>query len=783
MDTLMPGRASGKVEVYLLFTILRGGGIIMKKIGFLFFTLAMGFALGIGVNSYSIAQQSASQPEEFTLEEITVTAEKRVENAQKASVALTAITGEDIQEKSFDKLENVLGSVPGLSVQATSPTGSGVYIRGVGSNVDTNIADPSVAINIDGVYYSKGEVAFSTMYDTERVEVLRGPQGTLYGRNAIGGTVNVVSKNPTDSLDVSANVKIGNFNLREYDAVLNVPLTEKLWSRFSVMKQDRDSYYSPNGDSANKLGFRVKLYYKPTDSLAINFTYDYSADKGYGKPQVPVPGSAGKLFIPMPGLLYPEILTTGWVTAPLSDAWATDEYHPAPKQDNWFQTYSLQMNYDFPWASLTVFPSVAKNHRDFLLVGAIFGTILGETEESQADVSSPYEETQYSMEVRLQSPADSNIKWMAGYYGQKSENDAVNASEDPTTFDDTDWHTIIYNQPTLTNAYFAQLTIPFTDQFRVTAGARKSTDDREKKYRFAINGGLVPGNDYYEEGGSTGSYDSGVLKYKDSAGNTTYKAGIEFDLSDSSMTYAQLTTGFKAGGLNQTIPPEIFKPEELTSYSIGSKNRFLGNTLQVNFEGYYYDYNNFQVQIGIFRPNTLTGAMEMVPMYVTNAKKGTMYGAELETDWAASQNDLLKASLSWMHTEYGSVVLPPNPFAGTPPTDIKGWQMSNSPNWVVILGYDHTIALDDGAQIITNLNTKISAQYYATPEEYLPGALQESYHLSNASATYYAASGKWSLGLWCNNIENKAQTLRTHPLYRRLITDPRTIGLSLNLKL
>jgi iron complex outermembrane receptor protein len=175
--------------------------------------------------------------------------------------------------------------------------------------------------------------------------------------------------------------------------------------------------------------------------------------------------------------------------------------------------------------------------------------------------------------------------------------------------------------------------------------------------------------------------------------------------------------------------------------------------------------------------------MDMIPMYVTNAKKGTMYGAELETDWAASQNDLLKASLSWMHTEYGSVVLPPNPFAGTPPTDIKGWQMSNSPNWVVILGWDHTIPLDDGAQITTSLNTKISAQYYTTPESYLPGALQESYHLSNASATYYAASGKWNLGLWCNNIENQAQTLRTYPLYRQIITDPRTIGLTLNLKL
>jgi iron complex outermembrane recepter protein len=753
----------------------------MKKFLIFFFTLAMGIVFIPGGNFYANAQAPA-KGDEFTLEEITVTAEKRVESAQKASVAITAITGDDIKEKSYDRLENVLQNVPGLSIQATSPTGSGVYIRGVGSNVDTNLADPSVAINVDGVYYSKGEVAFSTMYDTERVEVLRGPQGTLYGRNAIGGSVNVVSKNPTGSLDAAANMKFGNYNLREYDAMLNVPLTEKLWSRFSIMKQDRDGYYTNGGDNANKLGFRAKLSYKPTENLSFLFVTDFSSDKGLGKPQVPAPGSAGKLPQFMPWI-DPNIVTEGWKTGALSDAWSTDNYHPAPKQDNRFQTYSLQINYDSPWASLTVFPSLNRNYRNFLLIGAIFGTAMGETEEVASEVSSPYEETQYSLEVRLQNPEDSTIKWMAGYYGQKSKNDAVDAAQDPTTFTDNDWHTIIYNQPTLTNAFFAQVTYPFTDRFRFTGGARTSTDNREKKYRFAINGGLMPGDDYYTEGGSTGSYDSGILKYKDSAKNATYKVGIEYDLGDSSMAYAQWTTGFKAGGLNQTIPPEIFKPEELVSYSIGSKNRFLGNTLQVNFEGYYYDYNNFQVQIGKNAVNKMTGETEMIPMYVINAKKGTMYGAELETDWAVSRNDLLKASMSWMHTEYGSVVLPFNPFAGLPPTDIKGVQMSNSPNWAVNLGYEHTIELDNGAQITTSLNTKISAGYYTTPEVQLEGAWQDSFHSSNANATYFSADGKWSFGLWCNNIENKAQTIRLYPLYRRIVSDPRTIGLSINLRL
>jgi iron complex outermembrane receptor protein len=752
----------------------------MKRFYLCLSALATTLVFGVAMHSYADAQET-NKGEEFTLEEITVTAEKREVNAQKTSVALTAITGEEIQEKSYDRLENVLQDVPGLSIQATSPTGSGVYIRGVGSNVDTNIADPSVAINIDGVYFSKGEVAFSTMYDTQRVEVLRGPQGTMYGRNAIGGTVNVISNNPTGSVDAAANIKFGNYNLQEFDGMLNIPLTEKLWGRFSVMKQDRDGYYSDGGNDANKLGFRAKLSYNPTENLFFLFTSDYSSDKGLGKPQVPEPGSAGNLppFLPW---VDPTIPATGWTTGPVSDPWTTDDYHPSPEQDYRFQTYSLEIDYDTPWASFTVFPSINKNYRNFFMIGAIFGTAIGETEESAAEVSSPYEETQYSLEFRLQNPDDSVIKWMAGYYGQKSKNDAVDATQDPTTFTDSSWHTIIYNQPTMTNAFFAQVTLPFTDRFRVTGGARISTDDLEKKYRFAINDGLQPGDPYYEEGGSTGSYDSGILTYKDSTNNPTYKAGLEYDLGGSSMAYAQVTTGFKAGGLNQTVPPEPFEPEELVSYSIGSKNRFMGNTLQVNFEAYYYDYNNFQIQIGKMMVNEMTGDTEMIPMYVTNADKGTMYGVEAETDWALSGNDLLKASLSLMHTEYGSVVLPFNPFAGLPPANLEGIQMSNSPNWAITLGYDHTLDLENGAQITVSLNTKISAGYYTTPEVQLPGAWQDSYHLSNANATYFAANGKWSLGIWVNNIENDAQTVRLYPLYRRMITDPRTIGMSLNLR-
>jgi len=790
----------------------------MKKCIQVYLSLTAGFFILIsGLPVSLFAQETGSS--EFTLEEITVTAEKRVENVQKTSIAITAVSGDDIQEKSYDKLENILANVPGLSLQATAPTGSGVYIRGIGSNVNTNLADPSVAINVDGVYFSKGEVAFSTMYDTERVEVLRGPQGTLYGRNAIGGTVNVLSKNPKDEVDAEVNLKLGNYNLKEIDAMINIPITETFWSRFAIMKQDRDGYYSDGGDSADKTGFRGKLTYKPTDNLSVLFSADLSADKSRGKPQVPVAGSAGHLPIfmewtvpdeytvdPDTGVItngpdgvaddvigadgsdgsngIPDLIDTGWETGGISSPWTNDEYHPSPKQNNWFQTYSLQVDYDLPWASMTIFPSVSKNHREFVMIGAIFGTATGETEETAVETSTPYEETQYSLEFRLQSPSESLIKWAAGYNWMKSKNNMIDP-QDPTTYTDDDIHITLYDQPQTTNAFFAQITYPVTESFRVTAGARTSTDNRTKKYRWAVsNNGVLPSSPYYALGGSTGSYDSGLLTYEDDVKNTTWKGGLEYDLSDSSMLYAQVTTGFKAGGLNTaTVPITSFKPEELISYSIGSKNRFLQDRLQVNGEAYYYDYKNFQLMTGTSAANILTGELEDVTQYVINADSGTLYGAELETDYMLTYSDLINVGLSWQHTEYGSVILPYNPFTGTGPTDIKGQEMSNSPKWTASIGYNHTVQLPDDATILIGLKTKFSAGYYTTPEISLPGSWQKNYHLSDLSATYSPATGKWSTGLWCNNIENKAQTIQTYPLYRRMITNPRTIGLSLNLHL
>lgn len=273
-------------------------------------------------------------------------------------------------------------------------------------------------------------------------------------------------------------------------------------------------------------------------------------------------------------------------------------------------------------------------------------------------------------------------------------------------------------------------------------------------------------------------YDTGVIEYENVQDNTTYKGGVEFDVNDSSMLYASLTTGFKAGGLNLQSAPVVtsYDPEELVAYSIGSKNRFLNNRLQVNAEAYYYDYDGYQVQCYVNVNNALTGEEEQQQMNL-NADTGFNMGLELEVEYLLTANDRVDLSVAYMDAEYGSVVIPPGPFYSED-FDLDGKRMANTPEYSGTLGYEHIWNLEDGGILTGRVETKFSDGYWATHEQYLPGAWQDSYTMTNFYLTYGFPSGKYSVGLWGKNLENEDVTVRTMPAYRRVIMAPRTLGIN-----
>jgi iron complex outermembrane receptor protein len=770
----------------------------MQKSKTCLFIILLGMMFILGSFPSVNAQQSSS--DEFTLEEITVTAEKRTEDVQKVALSVTAVTGDLIRESAQNTLQDVLRNIASVEV-GYSNRGGQINIRGIGSYVDTALADPAVAVIEDNIYNGNSLATFGNMYDTQRVEVLRGPQGTLYGRNATGGTINVVSNTPSHEFELTGNAQFGDYNLKHFDGAVNFPLSEKWAARVAFLRETHDGYLSSGDMDLNVLGTRAKVLYEASDNFSVLATYEYFWEKDHGSNSVPLPGSKGNLprLGPPPSFGYtkpdvnndgiaddyldadgnivaggngtPDLIDTGWIVPVGADEWTVDEWHPAGLLYSRKTAYSLQFDWDFRWGLLTAIPSYAEtyNHNvDSHLAGISQSTSMDYTDsESQENARE-----QTSAEVRLTSPSDSAFKWLGGFYYMSSKNVAIGGpnEQDPTTWRDDKYHVGLRSEPILSSAIFGQATYPVTDSFRMTGGIRAAKDTLKKTYRIGLS----------NTGGDV-LYDTGWQKYSQDINSTTYKFGVEFDPAEESMLYAQVATGFKQGGLNTTAPPTGFKPEELVAYELGMKNRFMDNRMQLNFEVFFYNYENMQAQMPDFAPIGDTGQTDMI-MKIMNADTGKLKGADMELMYLLTEHDLVNISASYLSSEIGGFILPPNPFGNDSSFDMEGRQMSSSPKWAGTIAYEHTWEVESGATFTARLDTKISAGYYRTLEQWQPYAWNDGYHRSNFNATFRPAEGKWSAGVWVKNIENGAQYTWSVPFWRAQIKDPRTFGMNISLK-
>jgi iron complex outermembrane recepter protein len=290
-------------------------------------------------------------PRTGELKEIVVTAERRKESAQRTSISLSAISGEDARARGETSLQDVISETPALTIQST-PQGGQIYIRGIGSSGDSNWVDPAVGLMIDGVYSGRAEAVMGSLYDVARIEVLRGPQGTLYGRNSTGGTINVIANEPERTFGAAANTQFGNYDLRHIDGMLNMPINDAVQARLAVLRETRDGYFSNNGYASDLTGARLKLKARPRNDLTLSLTLDHYRQTGDGATTVPREGTNLPPFANWPK--YP---------ADSQDPWYVDPVHPADKQDIRFDTVSAQIDYDMGFASLTVIPAWVTSKR------------------------------------------------------------------------------------------------------------------------------------------------------------------------------------------------------------------------------------------------------------------------------------------------------------------------------------------------------------------------------------------------------------------------------------
>jgi len=697
--------------------------------------------------------------DEFTLDEIIVTAEKREENVQKTPISIAVISADEIKDKSLTSVDTILDNIVGVQIQGQG-TGAQIFIRGIGlNNLDTAYGDPAIALNVDGIQQQRGGAIGQSTMDIERIEVLRGPQGTLYGRNATGGAVNVVMVQPKDKFETSARVQIGNYDVRTYEAMVNIPIYSKLALRVSGIRDGRSTYMSgplATGEQ-NQTTARLKAQFKPSDDFTLSGTIEYRKDKSTG----------------------------GFASVPVSNLEADDPWYnpatttggPGGGSTNWSESwnYSLTVNWNImDWAVFTFIPAISTNETHFTM------------RAGSMEPPPPYPKgSQTTYEARLSNASDSRITWTMGAFLWDS---SVSNADQPAP-NRAGLQIQQLDRPTNAWAMFGQMTYPFTDAFRGVAGFRYNNDKRTQQYRIIMVDEDLNIVD-----------DSGIKTLGQSVAKPTFKAGLEYDLAQDSMVYLQASSGYKSGGVtfNYLIDTETgefthaeemkFDEETSMSYEFGSKNRFLNNRLQVNGAVYLTVYEGAQVMMW----KRIVEDEDPI-LYIGNAGPSNMYGAEIETTYLLTKRDQMNVNVSSMKGEYTDLTVEYDSpaWAGggdNPPLTLDNTPMANMPRLNLQLGYRHTFDLGDYGTFAATVDTNYKTKYYNNIETNIEGAEVPSHHISNLYLSWSSPKGMWSASAFVKNIENKAIARMAtkgggpNPTPTVMLNAPRTYGAALTLK-
>jgi iron complex outermembrane receptor protein len=656
------------------------------------------------------------------LGEIVVTASKRSENLQRAAISITAISSASMQARGLTDMGQLAGLAPAVQFQPSFLLLT--YIRGVGNYSSQPAVDQSVAYNVDGIYLDRPYAVPNLMFDLERIELTRGPQGTLQGRNSTGGSVDLITARPTMDFAAKASVSAGNYGLIATEGMINVKLADDIALRISGGSSQHNGYFDNGFGDQNAMGVRARLLAHPTSRLEILLTGEYSRQNAKGPTDSPCPpGSADVACI---GVKWrPFAGTAGQGTAATID-------EPQVLKDTNYAVYA-QVNYDLDFATLTWVPNYRSvKYRSNQAYSAAFG------------YAPAVRDQMHSEELRLASKAGSPITWVAGlYYGRqhsREQNYFLTGLGPSITVNEPGFETVthVYFKNDIdryvyrSQSVFGQVSVPLFDGFRVVAGGRYTQDKKTLEGRT----GLVVA------GPTLVTVDVGG---RQKLNRFTYKAGVEYDIAPQVMGYANISTGFKSGGVNG-VPPNsgvspIFGPEKNTAYQAGIKSRFFDNRLQINTEAFYYDYRGYQTSSFFTTAQGITIGLNV------NSQKARMYGGEVEANFLLTPNDRFDANMSLLHAKYVTFVVPATGL------NLSGGRLQNAPGHTFNLGYGHTFELASGGKFVAHGEGHYESNQYVD-YRLSPGSLQKGYFRGNADLTYTAPDGRWTLGAFVNNITN-----------------------------
>jgi iron complex outermembrane receptor protein len=721
-------------------------------------------AAGLLSTGGALAQNTDASPEtpkaSKGIAEVVVTAQKIAQPAIRTPVALSVLGGDDLREAGITDALALGERVPNIQLGQSSGKLQ-IAIRGVASFDTTEKGDPSAAFNIDGAYISRPEAQTGAFFDLERVEVLRGPQGTLYGRNATAGAINVITAKPGKNLEGRVGVEVGNYGSKRVDGMLNIPVNEVLALRAAVTANRRDTYLHPgqNTDTAlesrdNKAG-RIHALASFTKDTSLLLTAETVKTGGIGSTPVPLsnffdgtpidrlpfspPGTGNNIKDPVYVDRGSEVQQT-----------LTGRLRPgAANRDNKADALRGEFKTVIGPVGLTYQVAHLKTDIDEVSNGTYFGFPFNSDRAGGARST--------SNEIRFNSVTAGPLRWVAGLYSfHEGLDNSANFRTYITLPNGATPVTVVPYLQRVDNrsrAAFGQLTWSVRNDTRVIVGLRRTKDDKSGSDPLA--GAAAPA-------GSTRS--SAAYSTAVSFSDTSWKLGVDHDLSRSVMLYASAATGYKAGGFNDQVSAGAYAPEHLKAYEAGVKGRFMENMLQVTASVFHYDYRDQQLS-AVVCP---TADPISCGTRTTNAANSKVDGAELEATLRVGENGTLNGNLALTRAAFRNYK--PNATA-----DWSGQLLDRAPERGAGLGYTHVFPLDGAGELSTTVSTRYTGAYFISDPSSAVRYRQPSYHKSDLAVGYTTSNGKLTLQAFAKNLEDQI-TLESRVPGAFFIGDPRTFG-------
>ncbi len=651
----------------------------------------------------SSSQNDISNGTIGVLEEVFVTAQKRKESLQKTALSIVAFSSEQLERSSIVDIYDLGIQTPGMIVN--SEIVGKIYIRGIGAENLTIGGDPGVAVHTDGAYIARTSAAIFDLYDVERVEVLRGPQGTLYGRNATGGSINILSKAPTEEFEGSFSAEFGNYEKTRIGGMLSGPLAEdRVLARAAFVKSDRDGF-TPNLftgedlDDEDLFMGRVRFRFLVNDDVTIDLIADVVNDDSSPAPFKQLEFSP--LFEGALGANDPPDLREVAQESPVTQS-----------QDQWGITGI------FNWAMEDYTFTSVSSYRDTQFEAVFDGDAVDITFQNFENFDDTH---QFSQEFRLASTTATKWDWIVGAYYFNDKGDTRIFIPIPGFGFD-----ILHLATLSTDAFalFGQATYHVSDQLALTVGLRYNSEDKEAQQFTHFIGLFPPFNQDLNE----------------NSDELTPKFGLEYIVNEDILVYANMTRGFKSGGFTFNGFQSNFDPEFVWAYETGLKSRLANGAVIFNVSAFYYDYTDLQVS-----------KLENNAGVITNAADATIYGGEIELIALPTDNLRLNVGLSFLNAEFDEFLTedPSNPQLGT--INLSGNSLPRSPDFSANVGAEYYVPLNlDGG-----LTFRVDYQYqdksfFTTFNRDL--SAQESFSLLNARLGYETADKSWRVALYAKNL-------------------------------